>query len=143
MGLFSRKKDKKDKWWKSDEGVELQQAFGTKFKVITGFMVVFIVGLAMIGLSLFLKNSAGKSLFETFEFGGIAVTVAGLVGLAISIGLKIKDDRIKRNAIQKDKLKEWEEMQTQAEFELKKRKEEEEEKKFQEKLSREKAKKNK
>jgi len=51
-----KKKEKKGKWWKSNDQLEFETAAGTSYRILTGMMVLFIIGILMMGISIVIKS---------------------------------------------------------------------------------------
>ncbi|MDR0753022.1 MAG: hypothetical protein LBF02_02870 [Mycoplasmataceae bacterium] len=97
--MFGKKnnKVKKEKWWKNkDDNIELESIWGTKYKLASGFSILFFIGMILLAISLAVLKPNPEITKETWTslfYVSIAIIIVSVIGTIITISLKIKEQK--------------------------------------------------
>ncbi|MDR3249498.1 MAG: hypothetical protein LBS95_00245 [Mycoplasmataceae bacterium] len=116
MTFFKKKKngENKEKWWKSNDTIEMQSAFGANYKVLSGLLFVFMAGLVLMGIGYYFYCTPNlRDNWQAMMISGGIFSGVSLFCLIINLFLKIRNDR--KKLIEDQKKREYDKKMYQVE----------------------------
>jgi len=103
--MFGKNKDKKKgKWWKSNEEVEFETVSGNSYKLLKGVLVIFIIGIIIIGIGVVIYATpsvkANKKAYQGLFYAGGTLCIVSLIYLIISVAITVnhRKDELRKQA---------------------------------------------
>ncbi|GMO14763.1 MAG: hypothetical protein Ta2E_05290 [Mycoplasmoidaceae bacterium] len=113
----NKTKEKKPKWWKTNDKTEFQMAAGSNFKIARGFAVLLIVGIFLFAIAGIIRSTPAidsKSV-KPLIWSGAAFCITAIIGIFITVFFQARASKRKNvvDAKQEEYKKKLNEVQKQ------------------------------